>query len=360
MSAGVLSEGRLDRAKSSYTVRHVPLQNTPLLLADDIKPAAGDLALARIDTIGQHRRIERSDGRKSTLFPGDEVIVAYGNRYAPDQFEANVPPDLGTCDLVAAGGLIARVLSKHATINSPTTVVPLGLIARSDGTPLNLREWGLPEPINPPGRPPTFAVLGSAMNAGKTTAAAGLIRGLTSAGLSVGAAKVTGTGAGGDLWLMKDAGAALVMDFTDAGYASTYRCSVSEVLGILRNLLGHLSLAGVDVIVIEVADGIFQDETSALVRTSKFANSVDGVLFAAPDALGAVAGVERLCSIGLAPMAITGALTASPLAAREARRELDGTLVVDAFELTDRSMAEGLFAMARHRTPAGRALVRSA
>ena len=45
---------------------------------------------------------------------------------------------------------------------------------------------------------PVLIVAGTAMNAGKTTAAARLIKGLQRAGLRVGAAKVTGTGAGGD------------------------------------------------------------------------------------------------------------------------------------------------------------------
>ena len=61
------------------------------------------------------------------------------------------------------------------------------------------------------------------MNSGKTTTAAHLIKGLVQAGLKVGAAKLTGTGAVGDIWLMQDAGANLVLDFTDTGFPSTYR-----------------------------------------------------------------------------------------------------------------------------------------
>jgi hypothetical protein len=36
------------------------------------------------------------------LFVGDEILVAYGHRYAPAQFLAEVPPDLGGCHLNAA------------------------------------------------------------------------------------------------------------------------------------------------------------------------------------------------------------------------------------------------------------------
>ncbi len=55
------------------------------------------------------------------------------------------------------------------------------------------------------------------MNAGKTTTAASLIKGVTAYGMKVGAAKITGTGAGGDFWFMIDSGTEPVLDFVDAG-----------------------------------------------------------------------------------------------------------------------------------------------
>lgn len=75
-------------------------------------PHAGDLVLARVVKIGQHPRIELPDGRRSHLYIGDEVIVCYGARYAPDQFESHVPKEMGPCDLVAAGGLASRLGNK--------------------------------------------------------------------------------------------------------------------------------------------------------------------------------------------------------------------------------------------------------
>ena len=34
-----------------------------------------------------------------------EIMVAYGNRYAPDQFEAELPKTMASCHLAAAGGV---------------------------------------------------------------------------------------------------------------------------------------------------------------------------------------------------------------------------------------------------------------
>ncbi len=67
----------------------------------------------RVLRIGQHTTVELSTGRKASIYPGDEIVLCYGNRYAPDQFEALVPPDLGIANLAAAGGIASRVVLQH-------------------------------------------------------------------------------------------------------------------------------------------------------------------------------------------------------------------------------------------------------
>ena len=307
----------MSQAKFAYTTRRLAVAGL-IELFDDQAPRAGDVVLARVQEIGQHKRLELRDGRRATLFPGDEIVVCYGTRYAPDQFEGKVPGDLGPCELVAAGGIAAEVLQRHANMEEATRIAPIGLLGTGSGRPANLRDYAIDPPPAILRRPPTLAVVGSAMNAGKTTAAANLIRGLCARGLRVGAAKVTGTGAGGDVWLMKDAGADPVVDFTDAGFSSTYGVMPSEIERILLTLSRHLAAAGAEVIVLETADGMFQAETVALLGTRSLAANVDAVVFAARDALGAAAGARALGELGLRVVAVSGVLTASPLAMREA------------------------------------------
>src|SRR5687767_13972916 len=94
-----LDPGRLARAKRAYTTRRVsPEAMYSLISASAISPASGDLVLAHIDELGKQRRIELTDGRRALLFPGDEIIVCFGNRYAPDQFEGVIGEDLSSCD----------------------------------------------------------------------------------------------------------------------------------------------------------------------------------------------------------------------------------------------------------------------
>ena len=344
-----LAPARLARAKRAFTTRNVvPLQVSDdaawsLLTGADLRPRAGDLVLARVRELGQHTRLERPDGRRALLYPGDEVIVAYGARYAPDQFEGVVPADLGPCALLAAGGVAGAFLTRSIAVGAPTRLEPCGLLAY-DGRRVSLRDWA---PVRTRGGrrrtspTPVLGVAGTAMNAGKTTAMAALVGGLTGAGLRVGAVKVTGTGAGGDLWQYTDAGAVRVRDFTDAGYPTTYLLDGDEIERCAAALVTAVVDAGVDVVLVEVADGICHQESAALLTSEAFHGLVDGMVFAAYDALGAIAGVDWLRQRGHRVVAVSGAVTASPLGLREAQRGL-GELVVSSGDLRNPARAAAL------------------
>jgi hypothetical protein len=330
-TAGVIDNARLARAKPAYTTRFVSrlIAENPvgfgLITGTDLVPGAGDVVLARVDKIGQHARIELPGGRRASLFAGDEILVAYGDRYAPDQFEAEVPPDLGAAHLVAAGGVAARVLSAHGLMKPPTEITPIGLVVDAFGR-VTLSRCA-PHVLGESRRatatcPLVIAVIGTSMNSGKTTAMASVARGLRAAGRRVAAGKVTGTGAGGDTHLFVDSGAKPVLDFTDFGFASTYRLPPDEVRSIFVALLAELGRDGPDAIVIEIADGVLQRETARLISDPVFAASVDHVVFAANDALGAASGCAHMAAAGLPVSAVSGRLTTSPLATAEARRAI--------------------------------------
>ena len=318
MACHHIDEIRKRRIKWAFTTRNVDLENVNTLLTDPVQPSPGDLLLARVDRIGQHPRLELTTSRRAELFVGDEIAVVYGNRYAPDQFEAIVPDRIAPCHLVAAGGVAARLLSRHSKMKRPTRITPLGLLGDANGNPLNLATFRLPQSASINKKPLVVVVAGTAMNSGKTTACASLVQGFARRGLHVAAAKITGTGAGADYRALVDAGADPVYDFLDAGFVSTYRIERHDLLDIVMTIGGHLAAANPKVIILEVADGLLQRETSRLFQLPEFMNWVDGVIFAANDALGAQAGVAWLASRQLPVIVITGVLTSSPLASREA------------------------------------------
>ncbi|MBL1321435.1 MAG: hypothetical protein COA63_010310 [Methylophaga sp.] len=314
-----IDKTRIATAKRSYVTRNVSIQSFRYLVEGNIIPKSGQLLLARVDRIGQHARLEHPSGRRAHLFIGDEIIVSYGHRYAPDQFLSEMPKTLDKCELVASGGIASRVITKHSKVKNATKITPIGLLADRDQNIINLDQWTLPDVPSQSTKPLIIAVTGSSMNGGKTTTAANIVKGLTNSGLKVASAKITGTGSGLDSWKMLDAGAYPVIDFTDIGFASTYKMTTDEVISIMLRQINHLSSYAVDAIILEIADGLAQTETSALLESTAFLENVDAVFFAAAEALSVHSGIEWLQKRNLPVIAVSGALTASPVATDEAR-----------------------------------------
>lgn len=315
-----------------------------LSAGEHVAPQVGDVVVARVTKIRSHKQIETSESRKATLFEDGLVLLAYGHRYAADFFLAHVPDSLDHCHLVAAGGVAGVVTEVHGAVDSPTEIEPLGLLATTDGV-VNVRSYGShrnPLDVYPrASRPRVIAVLGTSMNAGKSTVVACLVNGLSRGGRLVGAGKITGTGAGNDRMHYQDAGAHAVIDFTDFGYATTFRTPFEDIRALSLNMISALTDTGADTVIVEIADGIYQRETAMLLRDPAFQASVDQVVFASSDALGARAGVTELLDAGLTVAAASGIMTRSPLATAEAREVLGrfGVPVVGSYELTDPATA---------------------
>lgn len=318
ISVQEISAAQLARAKPSFAIRRVPRDAMRTVVGGKVRPRSGDVLLATVVRLGQHRRIEEPTGRRATLHVGDEILVSYADRYAPDQYESEVPADLHKTQLVASGGIASDALSHSLDVRNATDLQPVGLVGDAHGRPLNIADFAL-APVHPQReRPLTVAVIGTSMNSGKTTTIHYLVRGFSKAGLRAGVTKVTGTGSGHDYWVMLDAGAHRMLDFTDVGLASTYRQPMPQVETTFVRLIDHLTASGTEVNLVEVADGVYQPETAHLIRSPAFRSRVDVVVFAAADATGAVAGVEQVTRLGLRVAAVSGRLTRSPLAVREA------------------------------------------
>ena len=320
MTNSVLNR-RLHKAKQSFATRRLEYDRVSSLVTCSPKP--GDLCLARIDRLGHHSRLELVTGRRAHLNPGDEVILTFGARYATDQFHSVVPNRLNPCQMVAAGGIASELVSRHAKTRIPTQISPIGLLADRTGSVLNLRDFAI-KPAQPikDAQPHIMCVVGSSMNAGKTTLVAELGRMAIQGGLQPCAIKLTGTGSGGDLWKFIDNGIDPVFDFSDGGYATTVDVPVAELEDMLALLLNAAGMSA-DLVIIEIADGVYQKETAGLLASRSFRERLDSILFAAADPMSGVAGVKYLRDLGLEPSGVSGAVTASPLAAQELAAAID-------------------------------------
>lgn len=314
---------RLGRVKWGYSTARLPFRpgdaGHESIRLDDEPPRPGDVLIAEVMSIGRHTRIDTPSRTKSKLFEGDHIGVVFAPRYATRQFQAIVPADLSEVHLVCAGGVCGRVVGQPDDMNGATVIRPVGYLT-AHGRRVRMPDHSIKKLPYVPGRTEVIAVVGSSMDSGKTTAAYSLAHGLKLAGLRVGAAKITGTASAKDPMLFVDAGAEPVLDFTDLGLGSTAGLSRDEIREALETLLGSLQGAGVDVAVIEIADGIVQTETRyALELMAKM--SISGILFTCSDAVAVAGGVARVESYGHDILAVSGTCTRSPLAIVEAQNE---------------------------------------
>jgi hypothetical protein len=300
----------------SYALRWVPRARMATLLPCPVSPQAGDIALAKLEKIGKNATLELANGRRCTLHEGDLLAVVFGNRYATLQFEGYARANGDTCDLLSMGGLCGLVESKHAKAAEPSKLRLLGALGDINGSPLNLRDFALAS-LPQPNHPNVVVVCGTSMDAGKTHTVMSLIMGLRKQGLAVAGIKLTGTATGKDTWNMLDAGACIALDFVDGGLPSTYLSTLDELVHLYHLLISRAAAAGASWVVVEIADGLLQRETAALLQHPGFAATVGAWIFAAGDPLAAVGGVGVLRNWAIEPLAISGVVSMSPLGMKE-------------------------------------------
>jgi hypothetical protein len=325
-----------------HALRNVPLSSFATLLPYPQKPKPDDIVLVKLDKIGKNGRLELVDGRPRTLYVGDLLAMVFGNRYATNQFEGYARAKGDTCEILSMGGLCGLVESKHANVREPSKLRMIGAFGDAQEHPLNLRDFGLPR-VYYTTKPRIVAVCGTSMDSGKTYTAKSIIAGLRKSGSRVAGIKLTGTATGRDTWQMQDAGAFPTFDFIDGGFASTYLLSLDELLDLANRLFSQAAAQKAEYIVVEIADGLLQRETAALLKSSAFVNMVDAWVFAASESMAAVEGVRLLRSCGIEPMAISGVVSMSPLGMRETEAET-GVPCFTAGQLQSGKMNEKLMA----------------
>lgn len=306
--------------KWAFTTRRVCRTDMTGLSTVFAEAVPGDLVLGTVAEIGQHKKLQLAAGRYSESHIGNHVVLVVGDRYAPDQFEGVSDLNPEGSDLIAAGGIIGKATHAHGKMSKSTQISPIGLLTNDAGEVANIAAYSLPERTIPD-NVTVIGVFGTSMNSGKTTTAASLAHGLMRAGYRVAGVKVTGTGAFGDYNAFQDAGVP-VLDFTDAGMATTYKMPLHRIESAFETLVGTAVGQGAEIVVVEFADGVFQNEAHVILSDSKIRPRLDGVVFASGDAAGAIGGVVSLRGLGIEALALSGLVSCSPLGSREAQRVL--------------------------------------
>ena len=274
-----------------------------LTLASDIQPIEGAVIAARVK--GEKRtynQLEDPHGRMSTLHDGDLIVGALGHRRALQGYEGAVPDRVrvgDTLHLLNLGGVIGLCSSHHPELGPPFELEVLGQVLTFPNFQSRKGKAAVLPTSLPPDNskslfPPAIFVAGTCMNAGKTAAACVIVRALTRAGLKVGACKLTGVSLMRDVLAMKDHGATVGLDFTDAGLPST---GPASALPSARSILQALGAHGVDVVVAETGDGILGEYgVQEILGDADLMASSAAFVLCANDPVGVAGGLEHLKS----------------------------------------------------------------
>lgn len=288
-------------------------------------PKAGDVALFEILEIGKHTTLQGITKRNEFLVEGDTIMAAFGTRYATEQFEGYLPENpTEVLDILAIGGVIGIVRSKHDNLEDiePTRVRLLGYVVDSSGQVINSKNYSvkrIPFTGYVPNEAKIILSVGSAMDSGKTTSAAFCARGLKVTGNKTAYIKLTGTVYTKDKDFVYDCGADVTLDFSDAGFPSTYLCDKEELLDLYQTLLQMLEPEKPDFILIEIADGLIERETDFLLNSQRFMGTIHKVIFSGSDSLAVFFGIEYLQKLGMKVAAVSGRFTMSPLLVKEVK-----------------------------------------
>ncbi len=268
---------------------------------------AAEGAVLLVETVsdqGSIRSVENQSGREVALYRGDRFVAVLANRRSSTSEYGHVPEVLDpaacpTLDLLAHGGVVGLGLSipPGRAGCGFTKVRVLGALVH-EGRALLLHELCEPDPPAPSPPAPTILVCGSAAEVGKTTACTALIRALKRHGLTVGGAKLTGTGRLRDILAMHDGGADHVLDFPVVGLATTYTAP-ARVRDAARRILARLDAAGCDVIVAELGGDIIEANADSLLADAALTQRARAIVHVAGDVLGIVGAVELYRRAGL-------------------------------------------------------------
>ncbi len=301
--------------------------------------AMGDVVVAEVTGVGRHRAIETADGQEHPLVVGDVCAVVLGRRYSTAEFFGDIPERLHSgdrFDLLNVGGIAGLVIPETSAVSGPTVLKYLGHAADEAGKKLTTFD----NPIVPDSEgaaPAVIVVIGSSMDSGKTTSAAFIIQMLTGQGFRVGGAKLTGTSRMKDLFRMKTAGAVDAVDFLDAGWPSTSGLSTEDLEAIYRALASELTGRGVDVIVMEAADGVFERETERILASREIMKDAAMVVACATDSVSAYGMITYLESVyGIVPDFISGIITSLPLFMEELSHRVTIPFFVDSESVRNR------------------------
>lgn len=249
---------------TTVTADHVASSTAPCGLGHEVRVSpyvvaeeGYCLAVRALDQKEVYNQVEGADGVFRTIEKGQVLVGALGERQALKGYSGRIPRHVAPGDVIHVqnmGGILGRVATAHPDLGPALRVEVLGAVLTGE-PPRHARiQDAAIEPAEALAHSaPLVMVSGTAMNTGKTYAAASLVGGLTRRGMRVAAAKLTGAALQRDVRAMVAGGAVASASFTEAGAVAT---TGRDMVPIAKGLIAHLNAADPDVLVLELGDGV--------------------------------------------------------------------------------------------------------
>jgi hypothetical protein len=264
-------------------------------LTEHVESKSGNVVVVRVLPAGKsEQELELTDGRMIRMFGGDIVVGSLGRRRALRGWPGEVPAQLAVGDRLAIlnrGGVIGRPATDTGD-TSPLACEVVGM-PLVDGRIPNLKDDTIPavDTLEGLDLPPVVIVSGTCMQSGKTSFLSKLIQGLTKSGIRVAAGKLTGVACLRDLFAMQDNGAVRICSFQDAGYPSTAGVDAPSLVAMSKAVIGDLTKADAEVILLELGDGLIGDYgVLDILSDAEIRSAIRVHAFCANDLAGAWAG----------------------------------------------------------------------
>ena len=212
--------------------------------------ARGDFVIGEVTgTLKPNYQVELSSGRMVQVMPGDHVVGALGSRAATLESVGSWK-DIrdGSMHALTSAGLFGALTSFSQSIEPNVPLTYRGHLCRNSRK-IRMADFAVGASSTQLSTP-TILLVGTSMSSGKTTAGRIIVHELASLGLKVIGAKLTGAGRYRDILSFKDAGAARVFDFVDAGLPSTVVTEL-DYHNAIRPLLHCIASHDADVLVVE-------------------------------------------------------------------------------------------------------------
>lgn len=303
----------LDKIASSTMLGNV---KSRVDLGSEIPARAGTVIAGRVLTAkSSYNTLEDIHGRMRLVMPGDIVCGALGHRDALHGYVGEVPSEVkpgDTLNILNLGGVIGRCTSFNPDVGPPFDIEVLGSVlhyptfGQREPIPLVIEQSPeISDPSMPANLPPIIVVLGTAMNAGKTTVVCEVLRQFRRKGLKAAAAKCTGVSLQRDTLEMRDFGAVSTMSFMHLGVVTTSR-PVSA--GVTRAIIRRLAAERPEVILLELGDGVLGTYGVHEICTAPdLAEAFTAIVLCATDPVSAWGGVRLLDErFKMRPCVVTG------------------------------------------------------